>query len=140
MALTSTLQTDATHTAPAPVPRKAVNVALWVIQGLLSALFLFAGAMKFVMPAEEMTKNSPLPLWFIYFIGVAEVLGALGLVLPGLFRIRQGLTPLAAAGLTIIMIGAVATSLPMGVSMAAVPFVTGVLTALVAYRRWNFAA
>ena len=127
-------------THPASAQSKSMRVSLWVIQSLLAALFVFAGAMKFVTPVEEMTKNSPLPAAFLYFIGVAEVLGGFGLVLPGLFRIREGLTPLAAAGLTIIMVGAVSVSLPLGVSAALVPFVTGVLTAFVAYRRWKFSA
>ena len=83
-----------------------MNIALWVVQALLAALFLFAGGMKFVMSIEEMTKQVPLPGWFLHFIGVVEVLGALGLILPWLTRIRPGLTPLAAAGLAIIMIGA----------------------------------
>ena len=84
-----------------------MNIALWVVQALLAALFLFAGGMKFVMSIEEMTKQVPLPGWFLHFIGVVEVLGALGLILPWLTRIRPGLTPLAAAGLAIIMIGAI---------------------------------
>ena len=62
--------------------------------------------MKFVMSVEEMTKQMPMPGWFLHFIGIAEVLGAIGLVVPWLTRIRPGLTPLAAAGLVIIMIGA----------------------------------
>jgi len=119
---------------------KGMHVLLWVIQGLLAALFVFAGAMKFIMPAEEMTKNSPLPLGFLYFIGVAELLGGLGLVLPGLFHIRERLTPLAAAGLTVIMVGAVCVSAPLGLSAALIPLVVGLLSAFVAYRRWKPAA
>ncbi len=94
--------------------------ALWVVQGLLALLFVFAGGMKLVTPIEEMTKQMPpempIPLSgsFLRFIGVAELLGGLGLVLPGLLRIRPGLTPLAAAGLVIIMAGAVALGLAMG--------------------------
>ena len=67
-----------------------MNIALWVVQALLAALFLFAGGMKFVMSIEEMTKQVPLPGWFLHFIGVVEVLGALGLILPWLTRIRPG--------------------------------------------------
>ena len=89
--------------------RPIMNVALWIVQALLAALFLFAGGMKLVMPIEELMKQMPLPLpgWFLRFTGVVEVLGALGLILPGLLGIRPGLTPLAAAGLVIVMIGAV---------------------------------
>ena len=112
------------------------NVALWILQALLCALFLFAGIMKFVMPAEEMAKNSPVPLALIYFVGVCEILGAVGLVVPWLTRIRPGLTSLAAAGLVVIMIGAVViTALTMPPAMAILPFVTGVLAAVVAFGR-----
>jgi len=115
--------------------------ALWTIQILLAALFLFAGGAKFVMPVEEMTKGMPawMPLSFVYFIGVCEVLGGIGLILPGLLHIKPGLTPLAAAGLVIIMIGAVVVSLPMGVATALLPLVTGLLAAFVAYGRWRLA-
>ena len=114
--------------------------ALWIVQGLLALLFLFAGGMKLVMPLEELTKQTPLPGHFLRFIGVAEVLGAIGLILPGLLRIRPGLTPLAAAGLAIIMIGATATNLASGdVAMAPIPLVVGILSAFVAYGRWRLA-
>ena len=89
-------------------------MALWIVQGLLAVLFLFAGGMKLVMPIEEMTEQIALPGAFLRFIGVAEVLGGLGLILPGLLRIRPGLTPLAAAGLVIIMIGATVLTLASG--------------------------
>src|SRR2546425_7867969 len=68
--------------------RSTMNVALWIIQGLLAALFLFAGGAKLVMSADQMAGPVALPVWFLRFIGVAEVLGALGLVLPGLQRVR----------------------------------------------------
>src|SRR5437867_1639669 len=85
--------------------RKA-GVALWVVQGLLAALFLFAGGMKLVAPAAMLQGPVPLPELFIRFIGVAEVSGALGLILPGLLRIRPSLTLFAAVGLVTIMSGA----------------------------------
>ena len=75
-----------------------MNVALWIVQGLLAAVFLLAGGAKLVLPLDQMTGPVALPGWFLRFIGLAEVLGALGLVLPGLLRIRTGLTSLAAAG------------------------------------------
>jgi len=75
---------------------------------------------------------------FLRFIGICEFLGALGLILPGLTRIRTVLTPLAASGLTIIMIGAtVVTIATTGVTMAIMPFVVGVFSALVAIGRWS---
>jgi uncharacterized membrane protein YphA (DoxX/SURF4 family) len=113
-----------------------MNIALWVVQALLAALFLFAGGMKFVMSVEEMTKQIPLPGWFLHFIGVCEILGALGLILPWLTRIRPGLAPLAAAGLVIIMIGAtVIVLMTDGIAMALIPLMVGLLAAFVAYGR-----
>ena len=112
------------------------NVTLWTVQGLLAALFVFAGTMKLVMPIEAMAGPVALPGLFLRFIGVAEVLGALGLILPGLLRIHAELTPLAAVGLGIIMIGAVVVTIMGGaVAPAAVPLVVGVLAASVAYGR-----
>src|SRR5437879_11590246 len=63
--------------------RSTMNVALWIVQGLLAALFLFAGGAKLVLPLDQMAGPVALPGWFLRFLGVAEVLGALGLVLPG---------------------------------------------------------
>jgi hypothetical protein len=117
-----------------------MTYALWVVQGLLAAVFLFAGGMKLVLPLEKLTGPVPLPGLFVRFIGVAEVLGALGLILPGLLRIRPGLTPLAAAGLVIIMIGAIAVTLLGGDVVAAlISLVVGLLAAFVAYGRWRVA-
>jgi len=117
-----------------------MTYALWIVQGLLAALFLFAGGMKFVLPIEEMTKQMPLPGLFLRFIGVCEGLGALGLILPGLLRIRPGLTPLAAGGLMIIMIGATVITLMVGdLTAALMSAVVGVLAAFVAYGRWRLA-
>ena len=117
-----------------------MTYALWIVQGLLALLFLFAGGVKLVLPLEELTKQMPLPGPFVRFIGVAEVLGAIGLILPGLLRIRPGLTPLAAAGLVIIMIGATVLTLASGgVAPALIPLVVGLLSAFVAYGRWRLA-
>jgi uncharacterized membrane protein YphA (DoxX/SURF4 family) len=116
--------------------RRIMNFVLWIVQALLALLFLFAGGAKLVLPIAAMTKQMPLPGLFLRFIGVAEVLGAIGLVLPGLLRIRQGLTPLAAAGLTIIMIGATVLMLTRGgIAPALMPMVVGLLTAFIAYGR-----
>ena len=113
-----------------------MTYALWIVQALLALLFLFAGGMKLILPVEELTKQMPLPGAFLRFIGVAEVLGAIGLILPGLLRIRPGLTPLAAAGLVIIMIGATVLTLSSGgVAPALFPLVVGLLSAFVAYGR-----
>jgi uncharacterized membrane protein YphA (DoxX/SURF4 family) len=116
--------------------------ALWVVQGLLALVFLFAGGMKWIMSVEEMTKQMPIPLPgpFLRFIGVAEMLGAIGLILPGLLGIRPGLTSLAAAGLVVIMLGATVVTLAGGdVATALLPLVVGGLAAFVAYGRWRLA-
>ena len=116
------------------------NALLWTLQVLLALVFLFAGGVKLILPIAEMTKQIALPGSFLRFIGVAEVLGGLGLILPWLLRIRPVLTPLAAAGLTIIMIGAtVLTAMHIGIGAAISPLVVGILTALVAWGRWRSA-
>ena len=118
-----------------------MTYALWIVQVLLALLFLFAGVTKLVLPNEALTQGPiVLPVLFLRFIGALEALGGLGLVLPGLLRIRTGLTPLAAAGLTIIMIGAtVITVKGVGAAQALVPFVVLLLSAFVAYGRWRLA-
>ena len=113
------------------------NVTLWVIQGLLAALFLFAGSMKLILPIDAMAGPVALPGWFLRFIGIAEVAGAIGLILPWLTRIQPRLTPVAAGGLVIIMCGATVITVVGGPAAgAAVPFVVGLLAASVAYGRW----
>ena len=116
-----------------------MTYALWIVQGLLALLFLFAGVSKFIMPIEEMTKDIQMSAAFLRFIGVVEILGGLGLILPSLLRIRPGLTPLAAAGLVIVMIGATIISLKISVVTALMPLVVGLLAAFVAYGRWKLA-
>ena len=123
-----------------------MNALLWVLQGLVGLIFLFSGGTKLVMSTEAMQKMSPpnsimLPGWFVKFIGVMEVLGGLGLILPGLTKIRRNLTPLSAIGLLIIMIGAVVlTIMGPGVGAAIIPFVVGILCAVIAYGRRDWLA
>jgi DoxX-like family len=117
---------------------KKANALLWTVQVLLAFLFLFAGGMKLAMPLAALAKVAPLPAWFLKFIGAAEVAGAIGLILPWALRIRPELTPLAAAGLVIIMAGATVVSLAIGpVGPALIPAVVGALAAFVAYGRWR---
>jgi hypothetical protein len=116
------------------------HILLWAVQGVLAALFLFAGGMKLVLPIAALTAQSPLPGAFVRGVGVLEVLGALGLVLPGLFRVRGELTALAAGGLLLLMCGAVGTTLASPSSagtpaMAIIPAAVGALAAVVAYWR-----
>ena len=116
---------------------RTTNRLLWTAQTLAALLFLFAGSMKFIMPADKMQQGPvSLPIDFIHFIGICEILGALGLLLPGITRIRTSLTPLAAAGLTIIMVGAVSVSVvAMGAAAGIFPAVVGVVTSWIAYGR-----
>jgi DoxX-like family len=116
-----------------------MNLVLWIVQALLACVFLFAGGVKLILPVEEMTKQMPmLSGGFLRFVAVCEVLGAIGLILPGLLRIQQWLTPLAAACLVIIMIGATTVTLMTGGGATAlIPFVVGLLAVFVAYGRWR---
>jgi uncharacterized membrane protein YphA (DoxX/SURF4 family) len=116
-----------------------MTIALWILQVLLALLFLFAGVTKLILPPEAMKGPVDLPGFFIKFIGLVEVLGGLGLILPGLLRTRTALTPLAAVGLVIVMIGAVIISLKVGIAAALFPLVVGVLLVLIAYGRWRLA-
>lgn len=118
-----------------------MNILLWIIQVFLALLFIFSGSMKFVMTVEEMNRQAPvvLPGLFLHFIGVCEFLGGLGLILPALLRIKPWLTPLAAAGLAIITLGATVITMKGSIAMAMVPLVTCLLSIFVAYGRWRVA-
>jgi len=115
------------------------NTGLWIVQGLLAALFLLAGAPKLIMSAAQMASPGPiqLPVLFIRFIGVCEILGAIGMILPGLTGIKPGLTPLGAAGLVIIMTGATVVNLVDGPApFAILTAILGLMAAYVVYGRW----
>ena len=114
------------------------GLLMWIVQGLLALIFLLAGGMKLVLPLQALTEQSSLPGLFLRFIGVCEVLGALGLILPGLLHIQEVLTPLAAAGLVVIMIGAtVIAASGANAAAAIVPLTFGLLLASLAYGRWQ---
>ena len=117
---------------------RIMSVTLWIIQGALALLFLFTGGFKLLVPTDVLLAQMalPLPIWFIRFIGVIEVAGALGLILPQLTRIKPGLTPLAACGLALEMVGAtIVTVIAMGVAPALMPLIVGLLAVFVAYER-----
>ncbi|HKY31357.1 MAG TPA: DoxX family protein [Candidatus Polarisedimenticolia bacterium] len=119
---------------------KPLNAGLWIAQVILSALFLFAGGMKLVLPIDSMEGPVQIPPLMLRLVGLAEVLGGLGLILPGVTRIAPWLTPLAAGGLVAIMIGAVVITLAAAPAAYAVtPVLTGLLAAFVAYGRWRLA-
>ena len=117
-----------------------MKYALGIAQVLLALAFVFAGAVKLITPEETLTAWYPFPALFIRFIGVCELLGAVGLILPGLLHVREELTPLAAAGLASIMAGAVATTLAVGGgTAAAMPLALGLLAVFVMYGRTRLA-
>ncbi len=112
------------------------NHALWITQGLVALVFLLAGGMKLVLPAEALKGPVGIPVGFLRFIGTAEVLGGFGLILPGLLGIRRALTPIAACGLVIIMTGAtIISAARMSIPAAIVPFTVGVLCVTIARGR-----
>lgn len=118
---------------------KTINVLLWIMQVMLALFFaLGSGAPKLLLPVEKLALPLELPQAMVQLIGVAEVLGALGLILPGLLRFRPGLTPLAAAGLVLVTIGVTVYQLAAGqVGSALFALVVGLLAACVAYGRWR---
>jgi len=94
-----------------------MNIILWVLQILLGLYFLMIGAIHFILPAglpEAMAWMYDLSPWLHWFSGAVEILGGIGLILPGLVKIQTRLTPLAALGLTLVMVGAIVYHLTRG--------------------------
>ena len=119
-----------------------MKYALWIVQILLALAFLAAGFMKLVMPVEQLAQNmvwvSDVPVWLVRFIGLAELAGGSGLVLPALTRIQPQLTPLAGAGLALDMFLAATFHFTRGEFGFIVPnLVLLALAAFVAYGRWK---
>ena len=120
-----------------------MNVVLWIIAGLLALAFLAAGAMKLAQPRTKLAASGM--AWAgdssdgaVKGIGALEVLGALGLVLPAALGIATILTPIAAAGLAIVMLGAVVVHARRGESKAiGAPLVLAVLALVVAVARFG---
>lgn len=87
---------------------KTLHLTLWIAQVILGVLFLMAGFQHAAAPVAELSQRIPwvadVPLWLLRFIGIAEMAGGLGVVLPAATRIKPQLTPLAATGLAIIML------------------------------------
>jgi putative oxidoreductase len=116
-----------------------MNITLWIVQVLLALAFLAHGVLFLSPPPELVAQmNAALPRWFQVFLGVAEVLAAIGLILPGLTRIRPGLVPAAAVGIMIVMVSAIALHLwrrefgPAGTTLVLLLMAT-----FVAYGRWR---
>lgn len=120
---------------------KGLHVALWIVQALVGAAFIMAGFMKATAPIEELAKNMAwvprMPGGMVRFIGVSELLGGIGLILPALTRIKPVLTPLAGAGLAVVMLLAAGHHLQYGEGgLVPVNVVLGGLAAFVAWGRW----
>ncbi len=114
-----------------------MNIVLWVLQVLLAVAF-FAHGWLFLSPPPEIAAqmNASLPRWFQLFLGVAEVLAALGLILPGLTRILPWLVSWAAAGIVIVMVSATALHVVRSeMSSAAITLLLLAMAAFVAYMR-----
>lgn len=133
------MSTSAASTPPAP--SRLVHFGLWGLQGLLGMVFLMAGGMKLAVPAPDlvaqgMTWVSSVPSFVPTIIGLLEVLGAVGLVLPAALRVLPRLTVMAAGGLTLTMGCAVLMHLGLGEVAEAVPaLVLGVLASVILWGR-----
>jgi hypothetical protein len=116
-----------------------MNITLWILQVLLALAFLAHGVMLLMPPPEiAVLMNAFLPRWFQVFLGVAEVLAAVGLTLPGLTRILPGLVPAAATGVIIVMVSATVLHLSRHeLSSAGTTFVLLLMAASVAAGRWR---
>ena len=116
-----------------------MNILLWVLQVLLALAFLAHGWMLLFPPAAIVEQmNATMPRWFQLFLGVAEVLAAVGLTLPGITRVQPWLVSCAAAGVMIVMICATIFHLMRNeISSAAITAVLLVIATFVAYMRWR---
>jgi hypothetical protein len=120
-----------------------LNVALWVVQGLLAGVFLLTGTTKLVFPREVLEKRmhwaAAWPRWRIKLLGLAEVAGAVGLVVPAAMGVLPVLTPIAALCLAVLMLGAAGTHRRLGESVVS-PLLVGALCLVVAAARLKLSA
>lgn len=116
-----------------------MNFVLWILQALLAAQFLFHGWFFLFPPAQFVELlNEEFALWFRLFLGVAELLAGVGLILPGVTRVLIWLTPLAALGIMIVTVSASVLHFSRGeVSSGLTTVVLLVMASFVAYMRWR---
>ncbi len=131
-----------TLTSDAMPRRMALNITLWILQVILALMFLTAGVQKAFGNLQEVVKSIfwvlSLPAPMVRFIGISELMGAIGLVLPAALRIRTQLTTLAATGLSLIMLGANIFHISRGEFFVLPMTLTLlVLSAFIAYGRWK---
>jgi uncharacterized membrane protein YphA (DoxX/SURF4 family) len=114
-----------------------MNIALWILQVVLAVAFFAHGWLFLAPPAEFVEQmNAVLPRWFQLFLGVAEVLAAIGLILPGATRILPWLVAWAAWGIVIVMVSATILHVARGeMSSAGITFVLLAMAAFVGYER-----
>ena len=121
---------------------KALHITLWIAQVILAAMFLMSGFMKVSQPIEQLSQMLP---WaaqvseaLVRFIGVAEILGAVGLIFPSLLRIQPKLTPIAAVGLALVMLFAVVFHISRGETpMIGMNFILIAIAAFIAWGRFK---
>jgi uncharacterized membrane protein YphA (DoxX/SURF4 family) len=121
-----------------------VNIVLWIVQVLLAAMFLMAGFSKAFQPLDALGQMMPwtldVPLGLVRFIGVSEMLAAIGLIAPALTGIKPRLTIAAAVGIILVMVSASIFHLTRGeYGVIIVNLVLLALAAFVAYGRWKVA-
>ena len=121
---------------------KVLHITLWIAQVLLAAMFLMSGFMKVAQPIDQLSKMLPwaaqVPETLVRFIGVAEILGAVGLILPSLLRIQPKLTPIAAIGLGLVMLFAIAFHVSRGETpVIGMNFVLIAIAAFIAWGRFK---
>ena len=131
----------ATLNGPVASQRSGLRIALWIVQGLLAVAFGAAGALKLTTPYDQLAQNMSwvghVPAGLVRFIGLSELAGALGLVLPGLTGIKPGLTSLAALGLSTVMVLGAGFHVYLGeASLVGPSVVLGILAAFVTWGRY----
>lgn len=121
-------------------PSKALNISLWVVQSLLSIMFIMAGTMNTVQPIEKLAPMMPWvthvsPL-LVRFVGISQLLGGIGLLLPSILRIKPQLTAWAAIGIVALLTCAVIFHISIGeINMIGVPIAFGLISAFIAWGR-----
>ncbi|QMW04662.1 DoxX family protein [Spirosoma foliorum] len=123
-------------------PSKALHISLWIIQVILAATFIWAAAMKLFQPIDQLANMWPwvgqIPVAFVKFTGLVDLLGAVGLILPAWLRIKPQLTPIAALGTVVLMICASIFHITRGeASVIGVNIVFAVLAAFIAWGRFT---
>jgi uncharacterized membrane protein YphA (DoxX/SURF4 family) len=121
---------------------KTLNILLWIAQVILAVMFFMAGVMKTTQPIEKLATQLPwatqIPAALVRFIGISELLGAIGVILPALLRIKPGLTPLAALGFAFVMLFASVFHLFRGeVSNIPMTIILGLIALFVAWGRFR---